>query len=412
MDLFGIITILIVLSALFGYINVRFIKLPVTIGLMVMAIIFSACMLLVNYFDPGLFHYAEDVIKQINFSDVLLNVMLSFLLFAGALHADGAWLKAESRTIMIFSLSGVIISTVFIAFMIYAAVQLAGLKLDIIYCMLFGALISPTDPIAVLGILTKANVPKKIEANIVGESLFNDGVAVVFFIVITDIIKKGISQVSFTDILLLFVQEALGGILFGLLLGYIMYRLMKSIDHYETEVMITLAVVMGGYYIASLLHVSGPLAMVVTGLYTGSRSKELAMSDTTALYVFKFWEMIDVIMNAVLFVLIGLHLLVLDFSIPYLLAGLLAIPIVLLSRYLSIKIPVLITGKLTGLHKKDQLLMVWGGLRGGLSIAMALSLSQSNAKDIIVFSTYIVVLFSILVQGLTVGRVAKKLYAS
>ncbi len=411
MNLFNIITYLIVLSSIFGYINVRFLKMPSTIGLMVLSIIFSIVMLLVNYIKPELFRPIEAVVQQINFTSVLLNVMLSFLLFAGALHADSSLMRKESRTILLFAVVGVLISTFLIALMLYGVVQLIGYKLDFIYCLLFGALISPTDPIAVLGILTKANVPKRIEINIVGESLFNDGIGVVIFIIILQVVHNGVEHVSFGNVFILFLREAVGGLAFGFAIGYITYYLLKAIDHYETEVMITIAMVMGGYYLASKLNVSGPLAMVVAGLFTGSRIKQYAMSSTTGLYVDRFWELIDAIMNAVLFVLIGLRLMVLDYTNTYLFIGLFAIPIVLLARYISIKIPLFISRKWVDLDRRGQLLMTWGGLRGGLSIAMALSLSNETHKDLIVFITYIIVLFSILVQGLTVEKFAKKLYS-
>lgn len=410
MDLFNIITYLIVLSSFFAYLNVRFLKMPAAIGLMALAIIFSVLMILINYFDPDIFHYAEGVVQKINFSDVVLNVMLSFLLFAGALHTDTSLLRKESRSILLFAILGVLISTILIASLLFGVVHLIGYSLDFIYCLLFGALISPTDPIAVLGILTKANVPKKIEINIVGESLFNDGIGVVIFVIILQTIRNGIENISFGNIILLFIQEAIGGLAFGFIIGYSAYLLLKTIDHYETEVMITIAMVMGGYYLANKLHVSGPLAMVVAGLFTRSRIKDSAMSTTTSLYLDKFWELIDVIMNAILFVLIGLRLMLLDYNSTFLLLGVLTIPIVLLSRYISIKLPLLISRKIN-LNKRDQLLLTWGGLRGGLSIAMALSLAREPYKDVLVFITYIVVLFSILVQGLTVGKIAGRLYS-
>lgn len=410
MDLLTIITLLIVLSSAFAYINVRFLKFPTTIGLMILALIFSVIMLFINFINPDIFHFAETVVEEINFSKVLLDVMLSFLLFAGALHTDGASLRAERSNIIMFSVIGVLISTFIIATLLYYAVQVAGYNLGYIYCLLFGSLISPTDPIAVLGILTKANVPKKVEVNIVGESLFNDGVGVVIFTIILQIIRLGVDNVSAGDVVILFAQEALGGIAFGFLLGYGAYQLLKSIDNYEAEVMITISLVMGGYYLASLLHVSGPLAIVVAGLFTGNKSKQQAMSKTTETYIFKFWELIDVIMNAILFVLIGLRMMVLEFSYTALVTGLIAIPIVLIARYASIKIPIFIAGKRTGIERKHLLLLVWGGLRGGLSIAMALSLSGGESKDLLVFITYIVVLFSILVQGLSVGRFAHRLF--
>jgi len=280
---------------------------------------------------------------------------------------------------------------------------------DFIFCLLFGALISPTDPIAVLGILTKSNVLKKLEIDIVGESLFNDGIGIVLFISILEIIRTN-SGFHMSDFLILLFREAGGGILFGWALGYVMYLLMKSIDDYQTEVIITLAGVMGGYFLANQLHISGPLAMVVAGLFTGSRSKDLAMSETTELYVDKFWELIDVLMNAILFVLIGLQLITLEYNKNFFIIGLLAIPIILCSRYLAIRVPQLLLRKWINLDRKAIFLMTWGGLRGGLSIAMALSLKYAEQKDMFVFVTYIVVLFSIMVQGLSMGKLARSFY--
>ncbi len=413
MDLFTIITILVVLSSIFGYVNARYLKFPQTIGLMIMAIFFSLAMLLANYFFPQYFHFAEDLIKNINFSEVLLNVMLSFLLFAGALHTDTNLLKKERRSIGLFSFFGVLISTFLIAGLLFFFLKIIRQPTDFIFCLLFGALISPTDPIAVLGILKKAKVPKRIETNIVGESLFNDGVGVVIFLSIMEVIRKGVENFGFADIVLLLLKEAGGGIAFGLLLGYITFRLLKAIDNYQTEVIITLAVVMGGYLAANFMHISGPLAIVVTGLYIGgSKSRKQAMSQATELYVDKFWELIDVLMNAILFVLIGLEIIIIDFNATYLLIGIVVIPFILLSRYLALRIPLLITRKWIDLDRKSLLLMTWGGLRGGLSIAMALSLTNDEPKNMLVFVTYVVVLFSIVVQGLTVGKMAKKLYPS
>jgi len=412
MDLFNIITYLLVLSSIFGYINIRFLKMPATIGLMVLALAFSILMLLINYMNPAIFQTAENVIKQINFSEVVLNVMLSFLLFAGAMHTDSSLMRKERRSILLFSLFSILISAIIIASLLYGVILLTGNKFSFIYCLLFGVLISPTDPIAVLGILTKAHVPRRIEINIVGESLFNDGIGVVLFLIILQIINEGVDKVSLSGVILLFIQQAIGGLLFGFVIGYITFILLKPIDHYETEVMITIAMVMGGYYLANKLHVSGPLAMVVAGLFTENRIRHYAMSSTTSLYVDKFWELIDVLMNAVLFVLIGLRLLVLDYKNIYLFIGIAAIPIVLFARYISIRLPLLLSNKWIRLDRRAQLLMTWGGLRGGLAIAMALSITNEPHKDMIVFITYIVVLFSILVQGLTVGKFARRLYSS
>ena len=408
MSLFVIITILVVLTAAFAFINIRFLKLPQTIGMMIISLIFSLLLIVSGLLIPEVSSFARGFIGNIDFSKVLLDIMLSFLLFAGALHTDSSLLKANRRSITVFAIVGVLLSTLLVGALIFFFFQTFLTPVNFWYCLLFGALVAPTDPIAVLGILTKAGAPKDVEIKIVGESLFNDGMGVVLFLSLLEIITIGINNVSFGDISLLLVQEIAGGILFGWILGQVGFRLMKKIDYYQTEVLITLAIVMGGYMVAQLLHLSGPLAMVVAGLFTGSRSKEHAMSDTTELYVDKFWELIDVLMNAILFVLIGLELLTLEFNFNYLIAGLVAIPITLLSRYLSLIIPASLFKKYINTSRKTIGLMTWGGLKGGLSIAMALSLSAPLPKTQFVFMIYVIVIFSIIVQGLTVGKLIKK----
>ena len=410
MSLFVIITILVVLTAAFAFINIRFLKLPETIGMMIISLIFSLLLIVSGLLIPEVSSFARGFIGNIDFSKVLLDIMLSFLLFAGALHTDSSLLKANRRSITVFAIVGVLLSTLLVGALIFFFFQTFLTPVNFWYCLLFGALVAPTDPIAVLGILTKAGAPKDVEIKIVGESLFNDGIGVVLFLSLLEIITIGINNVSFGDISLLLVQEIAGGILFGWILGQVGFRLMKKIDHYQTEVLITLAIVMGGYMVAQLLHLSGPLAMVVAGLFTGSRSKEHAMSDTTELYVDKFWELIDVLMNAILFVLIGLELLTLEFNFNYLIAGLVAIPITLLSRYLSLIIPASLFKKYINTSRKTIGLMTWGGLKGGLSIAMALSLSAPLPKTQFVFMIYVIVIFSIIVQGLTVGKLIKKVF--
>lgn len=410
MDLLTIITLLVVISALFGYINSKYLRLPATIGLMFMALMFSLVMLVVNIFFPTIFQFAEAVVKQINFSEVLMNVMLSFLLFAGAFHTDMSLLRQNRTTIILFAFVGVLISSFIVGYITFYLLQLLHQPIDLIYCLLFGALISPTDPIAVLGILTKAKVPKKLEINIVGESLFNDGVGVVVFLTILQIIQSNSHEFNLAGTALLLLQEAGGGLLFGIVLGYFMFLLLKSVDDYQTEVIITLAGVMGGYLLANKLHISGPLAMVTSGLFIGSRGQQFAMSKTTQTYVHKFWELVDVLMNAILFVLIGLRLILIKFDLSFLIVGLFLIPITLIARYLSLRLPLIILRKQKEIDRRAALLMTWGGLRGGLSIAMALSLSYSDSKHMIVFITYVIVLFSIMVQGLTVGKLARRLY--
>jgi len=410
MSIFVIITILVVITAVFAYINTRILKLPETIGIMIISIVFSLLLIITGILFPAVTGFAKDFIGNIDFSKVLLDIMLSFLLFAGALHTDGSLLKANRSSITVFAIAGVLLSTLLIGAILFLIFQLLNMPVNFLYCLLFGALVAPTDPIAVLGILTKAGAPKDVEIKIVGESLFNDGIGVVLFLSLFEIITIGSEKISSWEIIVLLVKEIGGGILFGWLLGLLGYRMMKKIDHYQTEILITLAMVMGGYMLAQVLHISGPLAMVVAGLLTGNKSREYAMSNTTELYVDKFWELIDVLMNAILFVLIGLELLTLKFNLNYLVAGLIAIPVTLLARYISLLLPASLFKRYIKTDKKTIWLMTWGGLRGGLSIAMALSLTDPLPKEQFVFMIYVIVLFSIIVQGLTVGKLVKKLF--
>ena len=408
MDTYFIATVLIFLSAVFGYINVKFLKMPNTIGLMIITIIFTLGVLLYSYVDPTLLNLEKSIISSIDFKSVLLDEMLSFLLFAGALHTNFEQLKIQRWPILLFSTLGVLTSTFLVGSVMYLVLQFLGFEIGFIYCLLFGALISPTDPIAVLGILKKAGVPKKLETKIVGESLFNDGVGVVIFLTIFQIAKSGLNETEAFDVIQLFGQEVLGGILLGALLGYFSYRLIKSIDDYDIEVIITLAAVMGGTLIAQKLHLSAPLAMVTAGLIVGNDTiRSSSMSETTEKYVDKFWELLDILLNAVLFVLIGMEMLVLVLEGKYIVAGLIAIPVVLVCRYISLFLPINIFQKKLDFVPKTNLIMTWGGLRGGISIALALGLSTEMYRDLFLVVTYIVVVFSIIAQGLTVGSFVK-----
>ncbi len=409
MDLFHTVSILIVLSALFGYLNHRFLRLPPTIGVMVIALLMSLIIVFLGQLGTNVFDNIQDQVRQINFSGVLLEVMLSFLLFAGALHVDNAVLSSQRTPIILFATFGVVISTFFIGTVMYYLLGWLGLELSYIYCLLFGALISPTDPIAVLSILRTVKIPESLEVKITGESLFNDGVAVVVFLSILNVARLGVDAVSAGDIALLFAEEAVGGILFGLALGFIGYWLLKSIDAYTVEVLITLALVMGGYSLASFLHVSGPLAMVVAGLIMGNKGRSFAMSDITKEYLDKFWEIIDEILNAVLFVLIGLEVMIISFDKSYLVAGLVAVPVVLLARLISVGLPITLLRMRRSFIPYTIQILTWGGLRGGISVALALSLDPGLPRIIIVTVTYIVVVFSIIVQGLTIGAVVRKI---
>ena len=408
-DYFFIITILVVLSAVFGYINVRFLKLPNSIGLMLITIVFTFGVFALSYFDSTLLDAERFIIKQIDFKSVLLDIMLSFLLFAGALHTNFEQLKVQRWPVLVFSTFGVLVSAFLVGASVFLILQLIGLDINFIYCLLFGALISPTDPIAVLGILKKAGVPKKLEAKIVGESLFNDGVGVVIFLTIFQVALLGTGEIEAFDVFKLFGKEVFGGILLGAVLGWVTYRLMKSINDYDIEVIITLAAVMGGTVIAHKWHLSAPLAMVTAGLVVGNDTvRGTAMSEITESYVDKFWELIDILLNTILFVLIGMEILVLTFKTEYILAGLIAVPVVLLCRYLSLLLPISLFKKKLDFVPKTNLIMTWGGLRGGISIALALGLTEAMQRDLFLVITYVVVVFSILVQGLTVGKLVKR----
>ncbi len=408
MDLFDIIAILLTLSALFSYINYRYIRLPTTIGLMLIALVMSLLLIVLGKFGLGT---ASDkaalLLHKIDFDKTVLHGLLSFLLFAGALHVNINDLRAQKRIIASLAIGGVILSTVIIGVLIWVVFNLLGLDIPLLYCLLFGALISPTDPIAVMGILKTAGVPKSLEIKIVGESLFNDGVGVVLFIVMLEL-ATGDHSAGSGWILLLFVKEAFGGLLLGLAAGMLAYWMLKQVNNYQVEIMITLAVVTGGYALADALHLSGPIAVVVAGLLIGNHGRHLAMAEKTREHLDTFWQLLDEILNAILFVLIGLEVLVLPFTPEYLISGLIAIPVVLMARFISVAIPVNFVKSLRDFTPNAVQIMTWGGLRGGISVAMALSLPPSMERGVIVTITYTVVVFSILVQGLSIGQLIKR----
>jgi CPA1 family monovalent cation:H+ antiporter len=397
-----------VVTALLAYLNHRFVRLPTTIGVMVIALVLSLA--IVGLDVIGVSHtlrsYEAALLKSIDFSDVLMQGMLSLLLFAGALHVDLSELKALRWPVTLLALVGTLVSTLIVGLGLSWALPWAGIDLPLMYCLLFGALISPTDPIAVMGILKSAGAPKNLELVIAGESLFNDGVGVVIFALLLGMLASGTAPTAGSALALL-AREAGGGILFGLVLGYVTYRLLKSVDEYQVEVLLTLAAVTGGYALASHLHISGPLAMVVTGLIVGNQGRTLAMSDTTRRYVDMFWELLDEILNAVLFVLIGMEVLLIDFSLPVLAAGAVATAVTLLARLLSVGLPVAGFGARFGLPAGAWRVLTWGGLRGGISVALALSLPAGPHRDTVLALTYCIVVFSILVQGLSIGRVVR-----
>ncbi len=408
MDLFTIAAVLITLAAAFSYINYRFIGLPTTIGVMLISLVISLALIAMHSMGLYVGFHSEELLGSIDFGETVFRGMLAFLLFAGALHININDLRDRKWVIGSLATFGVILSTFLVGMATWFVLGIVGLSLPFIYCLLFGALISPTDPIAVLGILKSAGAPKSLETKIVGESLFNDGVGVVVFIVVLEL-ATGASEISATHIAALFAQEALGGALFGLGVGYLTYQMLKRVDNYHVELLITLATVMGGYALASALHLSGLIAIVVAGLFVGNHGRLLGMSEKTRHHLDIFWELVDEILNAILFVLIGLEVLMLTFTQQYLLAGLLLVPLVLLVRLVSVGAPVMVLRRFREFSPGAVRIMTWGGLRGGISVALALSLPTGPERDLIIAVTYIIVVFSILVQGLTLGRVVKRI---
>lgn len=410
MELYYSFSVLIVLASFFAYLNYRVLKLPSTIGIMIIAIVASIALRIggTAMFPKTSFSFFK-MISEFDFTEVLMGAMLNFLLFAGAIHINFSDLKKQGLPIITFSTLGIILSTTFIGSIIFYVAPFFNIELPFIYCLLFGSLISPTDPIAVLGILKKTKVPKSIEIKIAGESLFNDGVAVVIFAVLLQIAQtKGI-EISASNISWLFLKEAGGGLILGTLLGLSAANALRKVDDYSVAVLITLSVVMGGYLIAHSFHFSGPLTMVAAGLFMGNIGRRRKSPSVVKEYIIMFWELIDNILNAILFLFIGLELLLIPDLTAHWLFGVSAILIVLLARFLSIWLPFLIIPIKPKFSKGTLSILVWGGLRGGVSIALVLSLHPGAYKDLLLEITYFIVVFSIIVQGLTIGKVADKI---
>ncbi len=413
MSFFDIAAVLITLAGAFGYINYRFLRLPATTGILTITLLSSFALFAINGFFPNLHLMAviKVFLSGVDFNQALMHGMLCYLLFAGALHVKFEDLKANQWTIVALATLGVLLSMAMVGALAYGIFRALGMEISLPICLVFGALISPTDPIAVLGLLKELHAPKDFEATIAGESLFNDGVAVVVFFALVSLAGlsgAGEAALSFhvLPLIVLFFQEVAGGVLLGLGLGYLAFRMLKSINYHQLELLITLALVMFTYSLSFRLGVSGPIAVVVAGLLTGNQGKRLAMSPKTVEHVDTFWGMVDDILNAVLFLLIGLEVFETVLSPRIMLTVLAAILIALLSRYLSVLLPV----SLLHWHKARKgivPILTWGGLRGGLSIAMALSLPAIPEKGMILAATYGVVLFSVLVQGLTMSRLLK-----
>lgn len=406
MSALDLAALLLTLAAVFSYINYRYIGLPTAIGIMVIAIVMSLAVVALGYLGlESARAQAAAVLGGIDFNVALMHGMLSFLLFAGALQINLADLADRKWIVGILATVGLVTTTLIVGVLSWGVFTLLDIDIPFMYCLLFGALISPTDPVAVIGILKRVGVPKSLETKIVGESLFNDGVAVVVFLVLAEISLGG-GEVTVGHVARLFVVESLGGAAFGFAAGWVTFWMLKRVDNYQVEVLLTLGLVMGGYALARAIHVSGPIAMVVAGILIGNRGRVLAMSEQTREHLDSFWELIDEILNAVLFLLIGLEVLAITIGRDYVTAGVLMIPVVLLARFVSVGVPVAVMRRRRTFSPRAVRIMTWGGLHGGISVALALSLPAGTERAILVTVTYFVVVFSIIVQGLTVGKLA------
>ncbi len=408
MDPFDLFAGLIVIAAACAWINYKFVRLPDTIGIMAVSLVGSVLLLAAGSLLPAVNSSVEHWIEALHFSDVLLQIALPILLFAGALHVNLNSLRNQWLPIGVFASAGVILSTLLVAVLSKGLFSLFGVEVPWIMCFLFGALISPTDPIAVLGILKTAGVPKSLETKITGESLFNDGIGVVVFLALLGFAGAGHAEPDAGAISMLFLTEAGGGIVIGLIIGYLAFLALKQVNRYQVEVLITLALVFGGISACHMVHASAPLAMVVAGLLIGNHGRSLAMSDTTREHLDMFWTLIDEILNALLFVLIGMELVIVDWELSFFGFGLAGIALVLACRWCSIALPLSLMKLVRQFSQGAVMVLTWGGLRGGISIALALALPPSEHRPLILAMTYVIVIFSILVQGMTLKRAIKR----
>jgi len=401
MSLFQLVSLLITLVAIFGYLNYRFLRLPDTIGIMAIAMVCSLAAAASGFFHDDVAQWAKSTIGAINFTELVFHGLLGPLLFAGSMHLNFSALAQERWSIMLLASVGVLISTVLIGVGFHYGTALVGVDLPLMWCLVFGALISPTDPLAVLGILRKAGVPAALETKIVGESLFNDGVGVLVFVTLLGL-ATGTRELNALSISLTFLWEAAGGIGFGIATGYVAFLVLRSIDSYAVEIMITLALATGGYAAAELVHVSAPIAVVVMGLVIGNHGRRFAMSEETRRELFSFWNVADVLLNLLLFGLVGLELIAVAVNeFEFIEVSLIAVPIVLLARAISVALPIATVGAFRRLDTVAVRILTWGGLRGAISIALALSLPPGKTRDVIVSATYFVAVFSIFVQAMT-----------
>ena len=410
--------LILVCVTIFGFLNHKYLQLPLTVGLVIIALASSVLVIILDFIFP--FLAVSDILRgwldEIDFNRTLMNGMLSFLLFAGALHVDLSSLMKAKVHVSILATFGVLISTLINGTCFYYFSGLFGFDIEYIYCLIFGVIVSPTDPVAVMALLKRLKVPKRLEALIGGESLFNDGVAVVVFSVLLTIAfgsatgHGGHAAMDANAILGLFVKEAFGGALLGIIAGYITFLLLRSIDDYIIEVIATLALVMGAYSIALNLHISGPIAMVVAGVFIGNTGRQFAMSETTRVHVTDFWHLIDEILNAALFVLIGFKVIVLSTNFGILGVSVISVFVAVTARLIAVSLPLHLLSPIIQKEKGEITILTWAGLRGGISIALALSLPDIEIKSLILTATYTVVVFSILIQGLTIEKLIKRIH--
>ena len=410
MHLYEITAILMVMTAAFSYINYRMLHMPTTIGVMFISLAISLVIVALSWVDIDVGqHGVARMLEKIDFNQALLHGMLSFLLFAGAMHIKLEDLTSQKWVITLLSTACVVMSTFIVGSLTWLVLELLELRASFIYCLLFGALISPTDPVAVIAILKTARVPKSLETKIAGESLFNDGIGVVVFLIILELTQAG-GRVTAGNVAILFLEEAVGGALLGLVIGLLAYRMLKQVNNYQVEIIITIALVMGGYALADRVHTSGPIAIVVAGLLIGNHGRAFAMSKVTRERLDDFWELMDEILNALLFMMIGLEVLVIPFTRGLIFAGIIAIVITLFARWASVGGTVLIMQRFRSFSPGAVTILTWGGLRGGISVALALSIPAVSERTFIITITYIIVVFSIILQGMTLGRLVNRFY--
>ncbi len=413
MKISHIVALLLTFTALASYINYRYFKLPKSIGITLLTLVLALSYLLLSKFGFHIDLPAVSMLASIDFNQTFLQGILSFLLFAGALHINIFSLVQYKWVILSLATVGVVVSTLLVGFGLWWVIGLLGMEIHLLYCLMFGALISPTDPIAVLGVLKTLKTPKSVHAKIVGEALFNDGMGIVLFLLLLSL-AIGTTEISGVDVSVSFLRQLGGGIVFGVILGGMTAYLLRQVDNVEVAILMTLALVTGGYILTdAIVNVSGVIVMVVAGLIIGNTLRTADMSQSTIVRLDDFWALIDAVLNATLFVLIGLEVLSLNITQQGLLLGLVAIPVVLVSRYFAV-LPWLCANSKTGWKKlryghSTSLIMTWGGIRGGIAIALALSIPLSPARDVVVMMTYSMVLFSIIIQGLTIGSFVKKM---